>query len=156
MDITLLSHGMRYVGISELSGKKNHPLISWWISLCGFDLDAADEIPWCSAFVNGMAWDLRLARSSSLAARSWLEVGRIIGLNEASPGWDIVVLKRGLDPQPGPDIIKAPGHVGIYAGTGLSPNVGVSSVSVLGGNQSNRVSVASFPLARILGIRRLL
>jgi len=149
MEITLLSHGMRYVGISELSGKKNHPLISWWISLCNFDLEAADEIPWCSAFVNGMAWDLRLPRSNSLAARSWLEVGKVMSPSLAMIGFDVVILKRGLDPQFGPEIINAPGHVGIFAG------MNGNSVSVLGGNQSNKVSVQLYPVARVLGVRRL-
>ncbi len=152
MDITLLSHGMRYVGISELAGKKNHPLISWWISLCNFDLDAADEIPWCSAFVNGMAWDLRLPRSNSLAARSWLAIGQAISPENIVVGFDVVILKRGLDPQPGPEVTSgAPGHVGIFAGMG-----GVATtINVLAGNQGNRVSVQSFPTSRVLGIRRL-
>lgn len=149
MDITLLSHGMRYVGIAELAGAKNHPLIQWWISLCGMGLDANDEIPWCSAFVNGMAWDLRLPRSNSLAARSWLEVGTPVDYMSAKAGYDVVVLKRGLEPQPGPDIINAPGHVGIFAG------LTATTISVLGGNQNNMVSVASFPLLRLLGVRRL-
>lgn len=130
----------RYVGIKEIAGKKNHPLISWWLSLCGFDTDTPDEVPWCSAFVNGIAWELRLPRSKSAAARSWLNVGIPVELNQAEVG-DIVILKRGTNP--------AQGHVGFYA----SHNE--FTVTLLGGNQSNGVCVASFDKRDLLGVRRI-
>ena len=81
--MTAFDIAQRYVGIQELPGGKNHPLISWWLSLCGFELDSPDEIAWCSAFVNGIAWDLRLPRSKSAAARSWLTVGESVLLADA-------------------------------------------------------------------------
>jgi uncharacterized protein (TIGR02594 family) len=110
---------------------------------------AGDHVPWCSAFTNFVAWLLRLPRSKSLAARSWLMVGRPVPLNEAKAGYDVVVLKRGKDPQPGPEVIEAPGHVGFFAG--LEGDV----VLVLGGNQGDRVSVERFDAASVLGVRRL-
>ncbi len=61
-----------------------------------------------------------------------------------------MILKRGGGKQPGPDVIKAPGHVGFFAG------VEEKSVLVLGGNQSDEVNVSPFPVARVLGVRRLL
>lgn len=148
--MTAFDRAQRFVGIVlERPGNQDHPLIQWWLSLCGFGLDAHDEIPWCSAFVNGMAWDLRLARSKSAAARSWLRVGHAIELDRARVGFDVVVLQRGEGTQPGPEVVAAPGHVGFFAGAsdGL--------VQVLGGNQGNAVSVAPFKAGRVLGIRRL-
>lgn len=136
----------RYVGIHELA-PGHHPLIQWWLSLCGFPTDVADEVPWCSAFVNGICWELRLPRSKSAAARSWLQVGTAVTLAAALPG-DIVVLKR--QGGPGPDVLQAPGHVGFFAGLD-----GPDHVLVLGGNQHNSVSVARFPVADLLGIRSL-
>jgi hypothetical protein len=56
---------------------------------------------------------------------------------------------RGTGKQPGPDVTAAPGHVGLFAG------LEGTHVLVLGGNQSNGVSVARFPVARVLGVRRL-
>lgn len=142
---------MRYVGIKELTGGKHHPLIQWWLSLCaGFDLDAADETPWCSAFVNGIAWELRLPRSNSAAARSWLLVGTPVPLEEAAVGYDVVILKRGTGKQPGPEVTSgASGHVGFFAG------MEGDHVLLLGGNQNNAVSIARYPVSSVLGIRRL-
>jgi uncharacterized protein (TIGR02594 family) len=140
----------RYVGIAELSGAKHHPLIQWWLSLCNLGTDVSDETPWCSAFLNGIAWELRLPRSKSAAARSWLTVGTPVSLEEARPEYDIVIFKRGLGPQPGPDVLNAPGHVALFG------RLDTAWVEVLGGNQSNAVTVARFPRADVLGVRRLL
>lgn len=150
--MTAFDLAQRYVGIRELAGAaKNHPLISWWLSLCGFSLDAPDETAWCAAFVNGIAWELRLPRSKSAAARSWLTVGRPVGIDEAKPEFDVVVMKRGSGPQPGPEVTSgAQGHVGFFAG--LGPN---RTVLILGGNQRNGVTVEPFPLDSVLGVRRL-
>lgn len=151
MDITLFTLAQRYVGIREISGPKNHPLIVWWLSLCSLP-NSPDEVAWCSAFMNGMAWELRLPRSKSAAARSWLEVGTpvIRPITEAKVGWDVVVLKRGKEPQPGPEVTRgAQGHVGLFAGWDTG------AVLLLAGNQGDEVSIAHFPFESILGVRRL-
>lgn len=141
----------RYVGIQEIGGTVDHPLIVWWLSLCGMGVASPDETPWCSAFVNGVAWTLRLPRSKSAAARSWLLCGvpKAKDLSDAEVGWDVVILKRGSGAQPGPETIAAPGHVGFYAG------VEGDYVLVLGGNQSNSVSLAKFRRDDVLGVRSL-
>lgn len=108
-----------------------------------------DEVPWCSAFVNFIAWLLDLPRSNSLAARSWLAVGQPVQLADAQAGNDVVVLSRGLDPQPGPDVLSAPGHVGFFVSSD-----GVN-VTLCGGNQSQAVSIKAFPVEHVLGVRRL-
>jgi len=128
----------RYTGIKERTNGE-HPLIQWWLSLCKYGLDVADEVPWCSAFVNGIAWEFRLPRSYSAAARSWLEVGLPIQLSEARPNNDIVILSRGP--------IK--GHVGFFA------SIETGTVHLLGGNQSDSVCIGLFGRADILGVRRL-
>ncbi|MCL2915995.1 hypothetical protein L2725_19835 [Shewanella corallii] len=61
----------------------------------------------------------------------------------------MVILKRGKGAQPGPDVIKAPGHVGFFAG------FDGNDVLVLGGNQSDEVNVGRYPASKLLGIRRL-
>lgn len=148
--MTVFDMAQRFVGeIQELPGAQHHPAIQWWHSLCSLGGDQADETPWCSSFVNGMCWLLRLPRSKSAAARSWLTVGRAIPLDTARTGYDVVVLQRGTGAQPGADVLQAPGHVGFFAGSDAS------SVFVLGGNQSNAVTVAAFPKAQVLGVRRL-
>lgn len=140
----------RFVGeIKERPGEQDHPFIVWCHSLCGLT-DVHDEVPWCSSFANGIAWILRLPRSKSAAARSWLSVGVPVTPSEAIAGAnDVVIIKRGPDPQPGPEVIAAPGHVGFFGG------FDGGRVLILGGNQGNVVSVAPFPRDSILGMRRL-
>jgi hypothetical protein len=99
--------------------------------------------------MNYIAWLLRLPRSKSLQARSWLLVGKSIKLEEAEPGFDVVVLQRGDGTQPGPEVIDAPGHVGLFAG-----HEG-DSLLLLAGNQADAVNISRFPQNHLLGIRRL-
>lgn len=141
----------RFIGVQEVEGSVANPQILAMLRL-DFSHAADDDVPWCSAFVNYVCWLLRLPRSKSLAARSWLGVGREVPLTEARADSDIVVLKRGKEPQPGPDVrYGAPGHVGFFAG--YSP--ATRSVQVLGGNQGNGVSIAHYPVDAILSVRRL-
>lgn len=139
----------RFIGIREVPGADDNPQI-----LAMLKLDStwpeADEVPWCSAFVNYVCWLLRLPRSKSLRARVWLEVGQPIPNCVAQIGFDVAILKRGHGEQPGPEIIEAPGHVGFFAGF-LD-----HKVALLGGNQGNAISIALFPDSQLLGIRRLL
>lgn len=148
--MTLFKLAQRYVGeITEKPGAVDHPWILWALSLCGFTLNAHDEIPWCSAAVNTWAWELRLPRSKSAAARSWLQIGVAVELKDATADYCVVVLQRGTGEQPGPEVIAAAGHVGLFAG------MAADRVLVLGGNQGNGISIESFPASRVLGVRRL-
>jgi uncharacterized protein (TIGR02594 family) len=148
MNVSAYTIAERFIGMKEIPGHKDNPAILAMLKLDG-DWPEHDEVPWCSAFVNYIAWLLRLPRSKSLRARSWLGVGRPVDLSLAKLGFDVVILQRGSGVQPGPDIVNAPGHVGFYAG------VEDMSVILLGGNQSNKVSLAPYPSTRILGVRRL-
>jgi hypothetical protein len=148
--VTLYRLAERLVGeIVERPGGATHPFIAWCHeSTLGESV--ADEVPWCSSWLNRMAWWLRLPRSRSAAARSWLVVGVPVPLEQAKAGEnDIVILKRGTGIQPGPEVLDAPGHVGIFMG------FDGSRVRVLGANQGNTISLASFPVSNILGLRRL-
>ena len=142
ISLTALSLARRYLGVKEIIGKGYHPLIAWWLSLCSYGLDASDEIAWCSGFTNGIAWELSLPRSKSAAARSWLKVGTPVTLEDALPGFDVVVLERGND--------GVSGHVGFY----VSHNDKV--VRLVGGNQANAVTEQDFERVKVLGVRRLL
>ena len=141
--MTLYELAMRLVGeIRERPGLLDEPFIQWCHASCNLSPDTPDEVPWCSSFLNRMAWILRLPRSKSAAARSWLQVGTPIELREAAPAYDVVILKRGTNP--------AQGHVGLFAGL-----EGADRVLLLAGNQSDGVSIASFPVADVIGVRRL-
>ena len=145
--VTAFDLAQRFVGLEEISGSVNNPQIMAMLKLDN-KWPEDDEVPWCSAFVNYICWLLRLPRSKNLRARSWLTVGQGISLDEALPG-DIVVFQRGAGPQPGPEVIEAPGHVGFYAG-----EFG-KFIEVLGGNQGDTVKISRYPKARLLSVRRL-
>jgi len=128
------------LGVHEKPDPGEHPGIAWMLTLCHGPAD--DEIPWCSAFAN---FCCRLAgvdqRTNTLRARDWLGVGTPVALDDARTGNDVVVLKRGDNPELG--------HVGFYAGHDST------TVAVLGGNQSDAVTVARFRHDQVVGIRRV-
>ena len=138
----------RFVGLKEVSGNMANPQIMAMLQLDA-DWPRDDSVPWCSAFVNYIAWLMRLPRSKSLRARSWLAVGEPMKLDYAEPGFDVVILHRGKKWY-GPEVMDAPGHVGFYAGWDGN------KILVLGGNQSDSVSLSSYDHAGLLGIRRLM
>lgn len=142
ISVTPYSVAQRFLGVHERKGGE-HPLIQWWLSLCHLGMDQPDEVPWCSAFMNGVAWELRLPRSKRANARSWLQIGTPITEGEARVGYDVVVFWR-----ESPDSWK--GHVGLFAGW-----EGDDQVLVLGGNQGDGVSLAPYAKNELLGIRRL-
>jgi uncharacterized protein (TIGR02594 family) len=148
IEITAFELAERFIGISEVVGVASNPQV-----LAMLQLDerwpVGDDVPWCSAFVNYICWLLRLPRSKGLSARSWLLVGSSVYLRDAEVGFDVVILKRGKGDQPGPEVIKAPGHVGFYGGRDEA------NVFVLGGNQGDAVNVSRFDWSLILGIRRI-
>lgn len=140
---------LRFAGLKEAAGAIHNPAILTMLQLVDRSVHD-DETPWCSAFVNYVSWLLDAPRSKSLAARSWLSVGKPIAINEARAGFDIVVLKRGAN-APGPEVLAAPGHVGFFVSRLYTPD----RVQVFGGNQSDQVCLETFPLERVLGCRRL-
>ena len=148
IELTAFDLAQRFVGVSEVPDQASNPQI-----LAMLQLDEkwpkGDDVAWCSAFMNYIAWLLRLPRSKNLAARSWLKVGRSVSLDEAVTGFDVAILKRGSGNQPGPDVVDAPGHVGLFAGREGA------SILILGGNQADSVNVSRYTASRLLGVRRL-
>lgn len=145
--ITPFELAKRFEGMKEVPGSVSNPQILAMLKLDN-DWPDDDSVPWCSAFVNYIAFLLGLQRTKSLRARSWLQE-KTVTRSQAEVGFDLVVLKRGGNLQPGPDVINAPGHVGFFAG------FEDTTVKVLGGNQKDTVSTYRYPKKRILGIRRL-
>jgi uncharacterized protein (TIGR02594 family) len=139
MEITAFELAQRFIGVKETPGLASTPVVLAMLRLDG-DWPTGDDVPWCSAFTNAVAWLLRLPRSKSLAARSWLQVGHGVDVQDARVGFDVVVLSR-----------DGGGHVGFFAGFDDDHD----AILILGGNQHDAVTVASFPVARVLGVRRL-
>lgn len=147
--MTMYRLAERYIGIQEVAGTVDNPIIMAMLKLDD-PWPEHDEVPWCSAAMNWWAWHLRLPRSKSKLARSWLGVGRGVSLAIARPKNDLVIFQRGGGEQPGPDNMTAPGHVALFS------HAEGNRVWVLGGNQGNSVSVSPYQRERVLGVRRLL
>ena len=94
-----------------------------------------DSVAWCSSFVNFCVERAGFRGTKSKSARSWLEWG--VEAADFVPGC-IVVLNRGQPPK---------GHVGFYVGRESS------RLRLLGGNQGDKVSVASYDADRVIGRR---
>jgi uncharacterized protein (TIGR02594 family) len=126
------------LGVEEIRGSQHSPRIIEYLNSTNLDAGSAsaDETPWCSAFVNWCVEQAGYAGTDSAAARSWLQWGKAL---ESPRKGCIVVLSRGGS--------AWTGHVGFFMGRGNE------TVQVLGGNQSDRVSVAEYGDSRVLGFR---
>jgi uncharacterized protein (TIGR02594 family) len=129
---------MKELGTAEIFGDTHNSRIVEYHAATSLRA-TSDEVPWCASFVNWCLKKATITGTNSARARSFLTWGVAVSLEEAERG-DIVVLSRGTNGQFG--------HVGFFAGQEGK------SVLVLGGNQSNKVSLSPYPLHRILSIRR--
>jgi uncharacterized protein (TIGR02594 family) len=148
---TPLEVALAFVGLHEIVGPEHSNLVVRMSRALG-DWVRDDETPWCSAFVFHVfqLFGIPVVYEGgriTLGARSWLLVGKPIEPALAVPGWDIAILMRGNSDQPGPEVIKAPGHVGFVY------QIGMGRIDLVGGNQSNQVCIESFPMGRVLGVR---
>jgi uncharacterized protein (TIGR02594 family) len=102
---------------------------------------------WCAAFVNAVLEESNIISNSNhkypFTARAFLDWGQGISKEDIQPG-DLVVFPRGNQ--------GWQGHVGFY----LKAEVlnGVTYYWILGGNQSNKVSIVKYRASNALGIRR--
>lgn len=128
------------LGIHEIPGPKTDAFIGECLKSVGLPPD--DSISWCSAFVNKVVELAGFKGTRSGMARSWLKWGRELEEEDSMEDWEgcICVLWRG-DPD-GPS-----GHVGFLV------EWDDDRVKLLGGNQSDAVTYAWFPIERVLGFR---
>ena len=126
-----------YLGLKEWPGAKSNPEVEALFKAAGHP-GLTDDVPWCAAFVGAVLAQVGLKPSGSLMARSYLKWGMDVPIHQARPG-DVVVFARGKPPS---------GHVAFFLwfdGT---------RVKVRGGNQSDVVTDAFYPVNDILKIRR--
>lgn len=129
-----------YLGTKELKGSADNPKIMEMYRTVGHNWVEHDEVAWCAAFVGHCLEKAGLASTRKLNARSYLTWGeKIAGVDQAREG-DVVVFTRGAK--------TSEGHVAFFLkATG-------TQVEVLGGNQSDGVTITRYPRSRLLGIRR--
>lgn len=134
-------------GVAEVPGVGNSARVLTYLRSCegARRMLQLDSTAWCSAFANWCMQQAHIASTRSLAARSWLRYGDEIPRAQVRYG-DVAVLWRGA-PIP-KTVLNAPGHVGF-----VDRIVG-EQVLIHGGNQGDKVSVAPYPMRRVLAFRR--
>lgn len=130
----------RYLGTEEVPGPKSNKLISGWIREAADWLDLDDSAtPWCGCFRGHLGIETASGTPAAhYRAKSWLNWGREVAL-ERPDLWhrgDTVVLSR-----------TGGAHVA------LLDRVDGNYVWLLGGNQGDKVCIARFPRASIMGVR---
>lgn len=129
----------RLKGIREAAGPASNPTILGWAgALGGFvaRVFRADATPWCGLFAAhciGATLPDEPLPANPLSALAWAAFGTPLPAGRVGA---ICVFRR-----------KGGGHVGFYAGEDAD------ALHVLGGNQSDQVSVARVAKARLVGIR---
>lgn len=130
-------------GTKEVVGKGSNPEILKWRNLlndAGINIKNYfdDDIPWCGLFVAYICYLRKLNPAEvvidPLWARNWASYGK--KADRPALG-DILVFKR-----------ESGGHVGFYVAEDAD------SYHVLGGNQSNQVSIVRVEKSRLLAARR--
>lgn len=129
--------GLQEYGIKGFPGATHSTRILTYFRAAGFKWVKDDETAWCAAFVNWCFWKVGLPVPGTLAARSFLKVGR---RTLAPKLGDLVVLWRISKDSPY-------GHVGFF----IREND--TLVYILGGNQSNAVNITAFPKSQVLDYR---
>lgn len=141
MNAEIIKAALELYGLKEIEGKENNETIVNFFKEIGHSWVKDDETPWCSCFANIVAKRTGHQFTGKLNAQSWLDVGEKVETPEIG---DVVVLWRDK-----PDSGK--GHVGFF----IREEKEKGSIHILGGNQSNQVSIWSYPKTRLLGYRRL-
>jgi len=132
----MLVEALTLYGTAERAGPANNPAIVNWAGECGVAGYGADCVPWCGLFMATVAHRAgKPLLEQPLWARNWLHWGAAVQIPELG---DVLVFSR-----------DGGGHVGLYVGEDRG------TYHVLGGNQSDAVSIRRLAKQRLLGARRL-
>ena len=132
-----LTEAERLKGVSEVPGPESNPAIMDWAEAQGGWVERfykGDDVPWCGLFVAQCLLRAGIGGPKNpLAALAWADWGRPLG---AAVAGAVLVFRR-----PGG------GHVGFCVGEDDE------GLHVLGGNQSDAVSVVRIARDRLVAVR---
>jgi uncharacterized protein (TIGR02594 family) len=137
-ELVWFKEARRLIGTREKPGRGSNPEILDWATDEGIPYDS-DDIPWCGLFVAhcvGSTLDRERLPTNPLGARAW---GRFGIQTRPTPGAIMVFWRESRQ--------SSKGHVGFYAGEDDT------AYRILGGNQSDRVSLAWVAKSRFLEAR---
>lgn len=124
------------LNITELGGTQSNSKITDYFKQAGHGEITRDEVPWCAAFVGAMLEQSGKRSTKSLRARSYLSWGTKLAKPEFGA---IAILSRGSNPNAG--------HVGFVV------EASGSNILLLGGNQSDSVSIQPYSKSKLIGLR---
>ena len=128
---------LKELGTKEIPGKAHNERVLEYHKATSLRA-TTDEVPWCASFVCWSLESVGLPSTRSASARSYLQWGEKI---DSPMEGDICVLWRGR-------IDASTGHVGFFV------KFEGNDVVLLGGNQSDAVSIERYPRSRVLAFRR--
>ena len=131
-----MAEAWRRLGTREVRGRRHNRTVLDFFRDAGRRDITRDEVPWCAAFVGACLSRSGETGTGSLLARSYLKWGEAL---ESPRLGAVVILSRGRNP--------SSGHVGFWVGETAGQHL------LLGGNQSNAVTVSAFSKERVLGFR---
>lgn len=128
-----LTEAFEHLGLKEVPGSKHNPaVVDFWRRGKAGDY-TSDETAWCAAFVSACLEDAGVRSARTGWALSYLNWGTRVSAAVGA----VVVFER-----------TGGGHVGFVVGRTRN-----NELVVLGGNQSNAVNKAAFPVGRARGYR---
>lgn len=128
-DLPWMQIARGYLGEREIKGSADNAKIVDLFDKAGHSWVKDDETAWCAAFVGGVLAQAGLPGSGSLAARSY----EAWGAPMLQPAYGCIGVKRRAGGA------AWQGHVGFVVGANAQ------EIILLGGNQGDAVSIASFP-----------
>lgn len=139
----MISAALQYMGIKEVPGKGSNPVILNMAKQVGLEeIYKDDDTSWCALFINfiirltGKPWAGSSDPYDFLRAKHLLLWGSVVKTGDEKLG-DVLIFDR-----------EGGGHVGLYVAESGT------TFHVLGGNQSNSVSITEIAKVRLMGARR--
>ncbi len=136
-----LQQARHLLGTQESPGTANNAAILDWARQEGGWIErfyTADSIPWCGLFVGHCLLNAGISGPKNpLSALAWADWGDEVPFSEREAGCVLVFTRQGG------------GHVGFYAGEDADG----SALYVLGGNQSDAVSISRIATDRLHAVR---
>jgi len=128
---------LSYLGTREAPGSANTPAVVDMFRLAEHPEITADSVPWCAAFVAACLKKAGTPNEVAKSLRLWAAAYAQLGTKLNAPVWGAVGVKTRT----------GGGHVGFVVAANAS------RVWLLGGNQGDKVSIASFPRASFSAFR---